>query len=176
MESAPGALNQLSSPRATCARLERKRPARRPALHPGARSALFLRRKHLATAVLAGLQVDVVRAAKLARFLVLDVGRLVEPIMGTAEAALHARGLVTWNGHLKLRGNYDGRHDGRPFARAYSGFASIWPAAPHILQPSAARSSRRLDRQPCARRCAARCASFPGRAWRRRGSPATAAL
>ena len=58
--------------------------------------------QHLATAIHAGLQVDVVRTAQFAGVLVLDVGRGGEGVSGAAETALHRRGLAFWNGHVCL--------------------------------------------------------------------------
>src|SRR5215204_2373996 len=53
----------------------------------------------LATAVHAGLEVDVVRSAKLARILVLDIGRGFERVGRAAHAAARRRGLSFRNGH-----------------------------------------------------------------------------
>ena len=58
--------------------------------------------QHLATAIHAGLQVDVMRTAQFAGVLVLDVGRGGEGVGGAAETALHRRGLAFWNGHVCL--------------------------------------------------------------------------
>src|SRR5215204_2921454 len=53
----------------------------------------------LAAAVHAGLEVDMVRAAKLARILVLDIGRGFERVGRAAHAAARRRGLSSRNGH-----------------------------------------------------------------------------
>src|SRR3954447_342969 len=53
----------------------------------------------LAAAVHAGLEVDMVRAAKLARILVLDIGRGLERVGRAAHAAARRRGLSFRNGH-----------------------------------------------------------------------------
>lgn len=57
----------------------------------------------LAPAIHPALQVDVVRSAKLARVLVLDIGRPGERIRGAALAALHARSLSFRNSHEVLQ-------------------------------------------------------------------------
>src|SRR3954454_11703279 len=53
----------------------------------------------LAAAIHPGLEVDVVGAAKLARVLVLDIGRGLERIGRAAHAAARRRGLSFRNGH-----------------------------------------------------------------------------
>src|SRR3569623_1835421 len=58
--------------------------------------------ENLLAAIHAGLQVDMVRAAQFARILVLDIGRGGQGSGGTAEPALHQRGLALWNGHFGL--------------------------------------------------------------------------
>jgi hypothetical protein len=59
-----------------------------------------LDRQDLAAAIHAGLQIDVMGAAQLARILVLDIGRGGERIRRAAETALHRRGLSFRNCHV----------------------------------------------------------------------------
>src|SRR5262245_53677176 len=64
-----------------------------------ARSDLGLRLEHLPAAIHAGLEVDVVRTAQLARILVLDIGGRLERVGGAAHAAARRRSLFPWHGH-----------------------------------------------------------------------------
>ena len=61
-----------------------------------------LHRQNLAALVEAGLQVDVVGAAELARLLVLDPGHGLLMVARTAHADTALGHLLAWNGHLKL--------------------------------------------------------------------------
>src|SRR5690606_10409313 len=72
-------------------RAKEKGRTSRPSISADAENAdlrVFLRRQNLATAVHAGLQVDVVRTAQFARVLVFDVGRTLQSVCGTAHTAL----------------------------------------------------------------------------------------
>src|SRR5690242_6705305 len=71
-------------------------------LRPG-RSGLGLHLEDLAALVHAGLQVDVVRAAQLARILVLDISGALKRVGGTAHAAARGRGFSLRNSHLELQ-------------------------------------------------------------------------
>src|SRR5690606_34517532 len=62
------------------------RPAFRYMRRSAGKASAFLRLQHLTAAIHAGLQVDVVRAAKLAGVLVLDIGRGLQRVGGTAHA------------------------------------------------------------------------------------------
>src|SRR5215218_4868459 len=75
---------------------ERRRSGRRLPESSGLRGFHL---EDLAAAVHAGLEVDVVRAAKLARILVLDIGRGLERVGRAAHAAARRRGLSFRNGH-----------------------------------------------------------------------------
>src|SRR5262245_34089065 len=55
--------------------------------------------QHLPALIHAGLEVDVVRAAQLARVLVLNVGRLLQRIRRTAHATPRGRGFFLRHGH-----------------------------------------------------------------------------
>src|SRR5262245_61713794 len=55
--------------------------------------------EHLSALVHAGLQVNVVWAAQLPRILVLDIGRLLERIGGSAHPAPRGRGFSFGDGH-----------------------------------------------------------------------------
>src|SRR5882757_9217850 len=104
--------------------------AKRPALvgpavrkfNTGRCASGLLGLEHLAAAIHASLEVDVMRTAQLARVLVLDIGSGGEGIGGAAEAALHQRGFALWNGHSGLRISSDRRQVGgnRP------GSVGIW--------------------------------------------------
>jgi hypothetical protein len=72
---------------------------------PRRTSGVRLLGKNLAAAIHAGLQIDMVGTTQFARILVLDVGRGLQGIGGTAEAALHAGGFSLRNSHwFLLRG------------------------------------------------------------------------
>src|SRR5829696_7233149 len=75
---------------------ERRRSGRRLPESSGLRGFHL---EDLAAAVHAGLEVDVVRAAKLARILVLDIGRGLQRVGRAAHAAARRRGLSFRNGH-----------------------------------------------------------------------------
>src|SRR5262249_30000908 len=62
-------------------------------------SDLGFRLEHLAAAVHAGLEIDMVRTAQLARVLVLDIGRLLERVGGAAHAPPRRRGLFLRHSH-----------------------------------------------------------------------------
>src|SRR5262245_59542703 len=62
-------------------------------------SGLFLRLEHLAAAVHAGLEIDVVRPAQFARILVLDIGRLRQRVGGAAHPAARWRRFSFRDGH-----------------------------------------------------------------------------
>src|SRR4030081_1722372 len=62
-------------------------------------SNLGLRLENLAPAIQAGLEINVVRTAQLARILVFDIGRGLEGVGGAAHAAPRRRGLLSWHGH-----------------------------------------------------------------------------
>src|SRR3954449_1461739 len=75
-------------------------PSPRGAAGPGRRSGLdLLRREHLPALILAGLQINVMRPAELAGILVLDIGRRLQRIGGTAHAPAGRRGFLLWSGH-----------------------------------------------------------------------------
>jgi len=61
--------------------------------------SLFFDLQHLAPAITARFEIDMVRPAKLARFLVLDIGRGFQRVVGTPVIALHARGFSFGNSH-----------------------------------------------------------------------------
>ncbi|NIJ57000.1 hypothetical protein FHS82_000826 [Pseudochelatococcus lubricantis] len=65
----------------------------------GTGSGLDARLQDLATAIDTRFEIHVVRAAQLARVLVLDIGRVSQRIGGTAVAAFCWRGFSFWNGH-----------------------------------------------------------------------------
>lgn len=60
---------------------------------------VFLRRQHLAALVHAGLQVDVVRAAQLTRFLVLDIAVGLQGMVGPAHAGARGGDFAFRDGH-----------------------------------------------------------------------------
>src|SRR6201988_5528349 len=64
-------------------------------------SGLFLL-QHLPALVHAGLEVEVVRTAQLARVLVLDIGGLLQRVGGAAHATARRRGFSAGNGHLSI--------------------------------------------------------------------------
>src|SRR5690606_23504790 len=66
---------------------------------------LLLDVENLPAAIHAGLEVDVMRAAQLARILVLDIGRGGKGVGRAAEAALHRRGLSFWHCHGRYSEN-----------------------------------------------------------------------
>ena len=79
---------------------------RPPALRPKGGSLILVFRRdleHLAAAVHAGLQVDVVRTAQFARILVLDIGRSLQRIGRTAHVASRRRRLFLRNCHDDLQ-------------------------------------------------------------------------
>src|SRR5436309_12826900 len=71
-------------------------------MQPRAGSGL-LGLENLLAAIHAGLEIDVMRTAQLARILVLDIGGGSDRIGGAAESAFHRRSLAFWNGHFGLR-------------------------------------------------------------------------
>ncbi len=99
----------------------------------------FLRLQHLAAAIHAGLQVNVMRAAHFAGILVLDIGRGLEGVGRAAHAALRRRGFSFWNGHgyaplncqnapaALVKGPLSGRSSRRKW-RAYTRLTGFWPA------------------------------------------------
>lgn len=66
-------------------------------------SDVGLGRKDLTAAVLARLQINVVRTAALTRFLVFYVCRCRQRVVRTAHTALHARGFSLWDSHTSLQ-------------------------------------------------------------------------
>ncbi len=81
-----------------------KKPASRPAFQINrlsARSGVGLDGQNLTALVNAGLQVDVVRAAKLTRLLVLDPGHGAELVAGPAHADAALGHFLAWNGHCR---------------------------------------------------------------------------
>src|SRR5262249_30092875 len=68
----------------------------------GAASGFLASLEDLAAAVHAGLEVDVVGAAELARILVLDIGRCLERIGGAAHPAPRRRWFSFRDGHCLL--------------------------------------------------------------------------
>src|SRR5690606_10620153 len=66
---------------------------------------LLLDRQDLATAIHAGLEVDVMRTTQLARILVFDIGGVGDRVGRAAEAALHRRGLAFWHSHNRYSEN-----------------------------------------------------------------------
>ena len=157
----------------------RKASTKRPALAAGLRVylrdwRLFLRREHLAAAIFAGLQVDVVRAAQLAGLLVLDVGRLRRAHRGTGgNRASCARFFVSgqasvapgWNGLTKRR-----LEGGGLSGADIEASGAVWPAVPALIQDAGrVRLAGRHPRRDAAGD-AARAATRIGRiAGRRRG-------
>src|SRR3990170_9462 len=63
------------------------------------RSGLFLDVEHLPAAITARFQIDVMRPAKLAGVLVLDISRRRQGVVGPPVAPLHARGFSFGNSH-----------------------------------------------------------------------------
>src|SRR5262249_53149452 len=71
-------------------------------------SGLLLRLEDLPTAVHAGLEIDVVGPAQLARILVLDIGRRRQRIGGAAHPAPRGRWFAFRNGHAVLSWSFGG--------------------------------------------------------------------
>ena len=108
----PASARKARSPKAAWSRSRRADPGRprqhrnkKPGLRPGffmglpCEGSAFLRRQHLAAAIHAGLQVDVMRTAHFAGVLVLDIGRGLERVGRAAHAALGRRGFSFWHSH-----------------------------------------------------------------------------
>src|SRR4029077_17568183 len=72
----------------------------REAALPDARSGFLLGLENLPALVHAGLQVEVMRAAKLAGILVLGIGRLLKRVRRAAHATPRGRCFSTGNGHV----------------------------------------------------------------------------
>src|SRR5690606_34686984 len=80
-----------------------RRTARRQSIQPKPwKDLVFLGRQNLTAAIGAGLQVDVVRAAQLARVLVLDVRVGPQGVVGAAHIATGGRYFALRNGHVRL--------------------------------------------------------------------------
>src|SRR5215471_6463439 len=62
-------------------------------------SDVGFRLQHLPATIHAGLEIDVVRTAQLARILVFDIGRGLEGVRGASHAPPRRRGLFPWHGH-----------------------------------------------------------------------------
>src|SRR4051812_4596694 len=87
------------------------------------RSSLGFDLENLPALVHAGLQVDVVRTAQLARVLVLDVGRTLQRVGRTAHAAARRRGFSFRDSHFSLQASSEIR-----VSRAYRGWSAVIPA------------------------------------------------
>ena len=118
---------------------------------------LFLDREHLAAAIAARFQVDVMRPSQLAGVLILDIGGSLKPIVAPPVATLHARGFSFRNSHFfkpfertRARRAVRGRpYSGNPYA--WPGGSSTKPASAPGQDASRARGHDRqasLDR-PC---------------------------
>src|SRR5262249_38921844 len=94
-----------------------------------AASGLLLGLEHLAAAVHAGLEIDMVRPAQLARILVLDVGRLRQGVGGAAHAAPRRRCFSFRDGHGCCSNSGACCESARGESRAYRGSRGRRPAA-----------------------------------------------
>src|SRR6476659_10158215 len=83
---------------------DRASPRRRPKRAVQARRGLrlFLDVQDLTAVITARFQIDMMRPAKLARVLVLDIGRSRQRVVTSPVAALHARGFSLRNSHVCL--------------------------------------------------------------------------
>jgi hypothetical protein len=143
IQDRPAALMKDEAGGRKCRPVGNKKPALEAPvfIHSRAAGALSVRlhRENLTAPVHAGLQVDMVRAAKLAGILVLDVGRGLKGVGGATHAAPRGRRFSFRNGHFRLQSKAE-----RPLETGKRSNFNLDKVAPHTSYLSKYPALKRL--------------------------------